>query len=148
QAPIRTSRPSTVRTAESWRSFNPVAIRGDDSSRTRRTWRGPPAGARHRARADRVRFNGDMFTGLVREVGLVRSVTAERPTLAAPVTAAAPEIGASIAVDGACLTVVERSDSELQFDAVPETLARTSLGRLGAGSTVNLEPALRAGDAL
>jgi riboflavin synthase len=89
-----------------------------------------------------------MFTGLIREVGTVRSMAGGRLTLDAPATAASAEIGDSIAVDGVCLTVVERNNGELQFDAVPETLARTSLGTLGDGAPVNLEPALRAGEAL
>ena len=58
------------------------------------------------------------------------------------------ELGDSIAVNGVCLTVVAHVDGTLAFDAVPETLARTSLGALDQGSRVNLEPALRAGDAL
>jgi riboflavin synthase len=58
------------------------------------------------------------------------------------------ELGDSVAVDGVCLTVVASDDGTLAFDAVPETLARTSLGALAAGSGVNLEPALRVGDAL
>ena len=57
-------------------------------------------------------------------------------------------LGDSIAVDGVCLTVVACVDSTLGFDAVPETLARTALGTLDQGSRVNLEPALRAGEAL
>ena len=89
-----------------------------------------------------------MFTGLIREVGTVRSMAGGRLTLDAPATAAGAEVGDSIAVDGVCLTVVERNNGELQFDAVPETLARTSLGTLADGASVNLEPALRAGDAL
>src|SRR5439155_13392914 len=56
--------------------------------------------------------------------------------------------GASLAVAGVCLTVVQRRGTALAFDAVPETLARTSLGTLAAGVPVNLEPALRAGDPL
>ena len=47
-----------------------------------------------------------------------------------------------------CLTVVEAAEGVLSFDAVPETLARTTLGRLGRGDAVNLEPALRAGEQL
>jgi riboflavin synthase len=58
------------------------------------------------------------------------------------------EIGDSIAVDGVCLTVVANDDGALAFDAVAETLARTSLGGLETASQVNLEPALRAGDPL
>jgi riboflavin synthase len=58
------------------------------------------------------------------------------------------ELGDSVAVDGVCLTVVANDGGALAFDAVPETLSRTTLGELGPGSGVNLEPALRAGDAL
>jgi riboflavin synthase len=89
-----------------------------------------------------------MFTGLVREVGTVLSFEGGRLTLDAPDAAAAASVGDSVAIDGVCLTVVARDGSTLSFDAVPETLARTSLGELRAGSRVNLEPALRAGDAL
>ena len=89
-----------------------------------------------------------MFTGLVREVGTVASMAGGRLTLEAPETARGAEVGDSVAVDGVCLTVVSRDGSSLGFDAVPETLARTSLGRLGPGAHVNLETALRAGDAL
>jgi riboflavin synthase len=90
-----------------------------------------------------------MFTGLVREVGTVRALDGSgRLTIAAPLIAANTEIGDSVAIDGACLTVVARDGDVLAFEAVPETLARTCLGSLAAGSRVNLEPALRAGDAL
>jgi riboflavin synthase len=58
------------------------------------------------------------------------------------------ELGDSIAVSGVCLTVVAHEDGTLAFDTVPETLARTSLGTLDRSSRVNLEPALRAGDAM
>ncbi|MGZ4289296.1 MAG: riboflavin synthase [Gaiellaceae bacterium] len=86
-----------------------------------------------------------MFTGLVRDVATVRSLVGGRLVVETPLEAA---IGDSIAVDGVCLTVVDNADGALAFDAVPETLARTSLGTLEHGSRVNLEPALRAGDAL
>jgi riboflavin synthase len=52
---------------------------------------------------------------------------------------AGSEIGASIAVNGVCLTVVERADDALTFDLSPETLERSSLRRLDAGDPVNLE---------
>jgi riboflavin synthase len=71
-----------------------------------------------------------------------------RLTIDAPATAQGVQLGDSIAIDGVCLTVVLCVDSTLSFDAVPETLARTALGTLDQGSRVNLEPALRAGDAL
>lgn len=93
-----------------------------------------------------------MFTGIVRELGRVEAVDerdgAVRLVLAAPETASAAALGDSVAVAGVCLTVVEVDGSRLSFDAVPETLRRTSLGSLAAGRRVNLEPALRAGDPL
>jgi riboflavin synthase len=89
-----------------------------------------------------------MFTGLVREVGTVASMQGGRLVIEAPGTAPGAQLGDSVAIDGVCLTVVARVDSTLSFDAVPETLSRTALGTLDQGSRVNLEPALRAGDAL
>src|SRR3954452_10371804 len=93
-----------------------------------------------------------MFTGLVREVGEVVSVRRDgdgvRLAVRAPATAADAALGDSISIGGVCLTVVETPDGVLAFDAVPETLARTTLGRLGSGARVNVEPALRAGEPL
>jgi riboflavin synthase len=89
-----------------------------------------------------------MFTGLVREVGTVASMDGGRLVIEAPETAQGAQLGDSVAIDGACLTVVAFDDSSLSFDAVPETLSRTALGTLDQGSRVNLEPALRAGDPL
>ena len=93
-----------------------------------------------------------MFTGLIREVGAVVSLAGGdagvRLVVAAPEAAAAAAPGDSISVDGVCLTVVEVGEGRLGFDAVPETLARTSLQTLEQGSRVNLEPALRAGEPL
>jgi riboflavin synthase len=86
-----------------------------------------------------------VFTGLVREVGTVRSMDGGRLVVESGLAA---ELGDSIAVDGVCLTVVANDGATLAFDAVPETLARTSLGNLDHGSRVNLEPALRAGEPL
>jgi riboflavin synthase len=93
-----------------------------------------------------------VFTGLIREVGRVLSceggVAGVRLTIEAPQTAADTQVGDSIAIDGVCLTVVAVAGDTFAFDAVPETLDRTSLGTLDHGSRVNLEPALRAGEAL
>ncbi len=95
-----------------------------------------------------------MFTGIVRERGRVVSAErngAESPLrlrIAAPQTAAQIELGDSVAVSGCCLTAVEATDGELAFDAVAETLGRTTLAALGAGDGVNLEPAVRAGEPL
>ncbi len=93
-----------------------------------------------------------MFTGIVRELGRVVSTDGGpdgvRLVLEAPQAAAAAGIGDSVAVNGCCLTVVARDGPRLAFDAVPETLGRTTLGALRPGAAVNVETALRAGDAL
>jgi riboflavin synthase len=86
-----------------------------------------------------------VFTGLVREVGRVVSFDGSRLSVESSLAAA---IGDSVSVNGCCLTVVDGDRRTLAFDAVPETLARTALGRLDAGAAVNLEPALRAGEPL
>jgi riboflavin synthase len=86
-----------------------------------------------------------VFTGLVREVGTVVSFEDGRLRVESSIAAA---IGDSVAIDGVCVTVVDGDRKTLAFDAVPETLARTTIRRLEPGAAVNLEPALRAGDAL
>src|SRR5256885_7596754 len=68
--------------------------------------------------------------------------------LAAPATAPVCAIGDSVALDGCCLTVVATGAGALEFDAVAETLRRTTLGGLRAGDRVNVEPAMRMGDRL
>ena len=93
-----------------------------------------------------------MFTGIVRERGRVASVEGDgngiRIRLDAPLTAAAVAIGDSVSLNGCCLTVVEAANGTLAFEAVPETLSRSSLDRLEAGAELNVEPAIRAGDPL
>jgi len=93
-----------------------------------------------------------VFTGIVRERGRVASVDGDgngiRIRLEAPLTAGHVAIGDSVSLNGCCLTVVETADGTLAFDAVPETLARSSLDGLEAGSELNVESALRAGDPL
>jgi riboflavin synthase len=89
-----------------------------------------------------------MFTGIVRELGTVVSFDGARLLVHAPEAAAAAAPGDSIALAGVCLTVVERDGARLAFDAVPETLSRTSLGALRPGDAINVEPALRAGEPL
>jgi riboflavin synthase len=86
-----------------------------------------------------------VFTGLVHEVGTVVSFEDGRLRVESSIAAA---IGDSVAIDGVCVTVVDGDRKTLAFDAVPETLARTTIRRLEPGAAVNLEPALRAGDAL
>jgi riboflavin synthase len=93
-----------------------------------------------------------MFTGIVEEVGAVREVRRgidlARLEIAASLVLDGSDRGASVAVNGACLTVVDRGADALAFEVGPETLARTALGRLAAGDAVNLERPLRFGGAL
>lgn len=93
-----------------------------------------------------------MFTGIIRELGRVAAVDGGadgvRLTVEAAGTAAQAATGDSVSIDGVCLTAVSVDDGRIAFDAVPETLGRTTLGRLGAGDHVNVEPALRAGEPL
>ena len=92
-----------------------------------------------------------MFTGLVQDVGTVERVLPGPMTVLWIRTAlGASEFapGESIAVSGACLTVVERAGDQFRVDASPETLRRTTLGELRSGSRVNLERALRLSDRL
>ena len=93
-----------------------------------------------------------MFTGLVEALGTVRAVKADGPgrllRIAEPIIAADLPLGASVAVNGACLTVVERAGDQFTFAAGPETLRLTNLGELQEGTRVNLERSLRLGDRL
>jgi riboflavin synthase len=86
-----------------------------------------------------------MFTGIVVEQGVVEQPPPQLVLRAAGI-AGDVAVGDSVAIDGCCLTVTSVEGDRMRFDAVPETLRRTTLGGLGPGSTVNLEPALRAGD--
>jgi riboflavin synthase alpha subunit len=93
-----------------------------------------------------------VFTGIVRELGRVVSAQGNgggvRLRIQAGETASTAAPGDSVAVNGCCLTVTAVADGTLDFDAVAETLARTTLGGLDEGTEVNLEPALRAGEPL
>jgi riboflavin synthase len=93
-----------------------------------------------------------VFTGIVEEMGsvvaLARTGQAARLGVKARVTLEGSDLGASVAVNGACLTVVERSADGFVFELGPETLTRTTLGRLQPGDPVNLERPLRFGGAL
>ncbi len=93
-----------------------------------------------------------MFTGIVEELGSVVSITpvadGARLVIAASEVLGDARIGDSIAVNGCCLTVVELGADRWAADAVTETLDRTSLGSLVAGSPVNLERPVRVEDRL
>ncbi len=86
-----------------------------------------------------------MFTGLVEEVGHVLDRDGARLVVAADRVREDSTVGASVAVNGACLTVVEQGPGRLRFDVGPETLARTALADLSAGDPVNLERPMRLG---
>jgi riboflavin synthase len=95
-----------------------------------------------------------MFTGIVTGLGTVESLRASpggtrRLTVKTDLEVGKLPIGASIAVNGACLTLVARRSgrpSRFSADVGPETLGCTTLGALVAGARVHLEPALRLGD--
>lgn len=82
-----------------------------------------------------------MFTGIVEEVGTVVEAVDHRLVVRAT-TLDGVAVGDSIAVNGACLTVVELTDATFAVDLSDETLARTALGSLAKGSPVDLERAL------
>lgn len=93
-----------------------------------------------------------MFTGIVKELGKVERITvgADGAQLAvrAPEISTRVQVGDSVAVNGVCLTVIRKEQGCLWFDAVRETLRRSNLGKLKMGDRVNLEDALRVGEAM
>lgn len=91
-----------------------------------------------------------MFTGIVTDTGEVMHVSPSRLTVSTPKLFGELEIGRSIAVNGACLTVIELSPAAESFSAElsPETLERTNLGLVRRGDLVNLELPLRFSDRL
>lgn len=97
-----------------------------------------------------------MFTGIVTQRAAVVSVAPARGgeegsmrlALALERPLGSLVVGDSVAIDGCCLTAVAVSAQAVEFVAIPETLRRTTLGRLRAGDRVNVEGALRIGDAL
>jgi riboflavin synthase len=92
-----------------------------------------------------------VFTGLVADLGTVTAVDATEDGVRLAVrTSLAPEIseGDSVAVNGVCLTATSIADGVFSADVMQESLRRSSLGEVGAGSSVNLELPLRASDRL
>jgi len=91
-----------------------------------------------------------MFTGIIEDIGKVESVKsgveAANLRIESEVIASDLKLGDSVSVNGVCLTVTEFNKSGFTVDAVPETMRRSNLGTLRAGSMVNLERALRVGD--
>lgn len=93
-----------------------------------------------------------MFTGLIEAVGNLSSLRSGGNQavleLVAPLPADEIRIGDSVAVNGACLTVIDRQGDRFRFDISPETVARTTFAALQPGSRLNLERALRLGGRL
>ena len=94
-----------------------------------------------------------MFTGIILATGRVREIAGREGDLELSIEAAALEggrlaLGDSVSVQGVCLTVTRLDGDTFHADVSRETMARTTLGTLAPGSRVNLEPSLRAGDAL
>jgi riboflavin synthase len=88
-----------------------------------------------------------MFTGLIEDVGVIGALSMHNGAAVLTVRTKLPvgsmPLGASIAVNGACLTVVKKSRGAFTVDVSPETLRRTNLDRLVVGSLVNLEQPMR-----
>jgi riboflavin synthase len=93
-----------------------------------------------------------MFTGLVEDVGRVESLVTNKQSAVLTVQSGLPipriPLGASIAVNGACLTVVQKTKKSFAFDVSPETLERTSLATNKPGTLLNLERSMRLDDRL
>lgn len=89
-----------------------------------------------------------MFTGIVEELGTLVSRDGGRLRIGATTVLDDVELGASIAVDGVCLTVVDHGEDWWEADVVEETFSRTALGRLAPGDPVNLERPVAVSDRL
>jgi riboflavin synthase len=93
-----------------------------------------------------------MFTGIIQEIGIVRGAVNRGGNLAIEIearkTAPRLDIGASVSINGACQTVTSKDEQHFKVEAIKETLDRTNLGELRAGSRVNLEAPLSMNDLL
>jgi riboflavin synthase len=87
-----------------------------------------------------------VFSGIIEDLGIVQGRTSGRIDIVPRTPFANLEIGESVAVNGACLTVAAAAGQGFIADVMPETFHRTTLGELNEGATVNLERALRFGD--
>ena len=92
-----------------------------------------------------------MFTGIITDIGTVRAVARAGDTrfeIATAYDLSTVDIGASIACNGCCLTVIEKGAGWFAIEASAETLSKTTLGSWGKGTRINLERALKIGDEL
>jgi riboflavin synthase len=86
-----------------------------------------------------------MFTGIIKEIGIIAATPAGKLVIKAMQALEGLQLGGSVAVNGACQTVVEFNDSTFTVEVMPETLRRTNLGKLRIGDRVNLERPLGLG---
>lgn len=91
-----------------------------------------------------------MFTGIIEKTGIIKNIANHGSNLIFTISAPgiAHKLGESIAINGACLTVIEFNAQEFQVEAIPETLKLTNLGNLAVGDQVNLEKSLQMGSSL
>ena len=93
-----------------------------------------------------------MFTGIVAGTGTIAEISGSEVIRIVidfnSVSTKGLQTGASVSIDGTCLTVVEINSPKIAFDVIPETLQKTTLGQKTIGSLVNLERALKMGDEL
>ena len=92
-----------------------------------------------------------MFTGIVQELGEVEEYNQTSSGISIKITTNSPftenlKEGASVSVNGVCLTVVNSNDTNMSFDVIKETLRATNLDVIKVGSIVNLERSLKFGD--
>ena len=98
-------------------------------------------------------ISGDMFTGIIESLGNIKTIRSsgrggKRFAIEADINLDGTDIGESIAVNGACLTVVEIDVKRFEVDVSPETLEKTTLGNARTGERVNIERAMRLSDRL
>ncbi len=97
-------------------------------------------------------WNLNMFTGIIKEIGRIEKITRTNSLTKLGISAKSiyneTNISDSISVNGACLTVSDKKNERLCFDAVKSTLDKTNIKRLRIKEFVNLEPALKVGEKL
>ena len=92
-----------------------------------------------------------MFTGIITDIGTVRAIKKQGDTrfeIACTYDMSGVDMGASIACNGCCLTVIEKGRDWFAVEASAETLSKTTLGQWAEGTRINLERALKVGDEL
>lgn len=86
-----------------------------------------------------------MFTGIIEAIGTIKTKSGGRLVITRPASFKDLKLGSSVSISGVCLSVVMLTKNEMAFDVVPETFAKTKLGKLKEADGVNLERALEKG---